>query len=86
MYVLDFSDVQIFFIFRTGNDHSQKLYDIVLFGATGVTGQYVLEELVRVLRSDDQEFTLAVAGRNKKRLQKVLEQVSGFTGLVFRRI
>ena len=51
-----------------------------------MTGQYVLEELVRVLRSDDQEFTLAVAGRNKKRLQKVLEQVSGFTGHVFRLI
>lgn len=54
-------------------------YDLVIFGATGFTGQFVVDEVARVA---DEEGTLtwAVAGRSMEKLQKVLEQSSQRTG------
>ena len=47
-------------------------YDIVIFGATGFTGQFVVEELAQVLASPDApNLTWAVAGRNQGKLKKV---------------
>ncbi|CAH2249906.1 saccharopine dehydrogenase-like oxidoreductase [Pelobates cultripes] len=52
-----------------------RQYQFVVFGASGFTGQFVVEELARVL--DGAEFResrlrWAVAGRNQKRLEDVL--------------
>ena len=47
-------------------------YDIVIFGATGFTGQFVVEELAQVLAAPNApKLTWAVAGRNEDKLKKV---------------
>jgi len=57
-------------------------HDIVIFGATGFTGQFVVEELAQVLASDDApKLTWAVAGRNEGKLKKVLESAAAATGI-----
>ena len=61
---------------------SEERYDIVIFGATGFTGQFVLEEMARVLEKESGYLTMAIAGRNMDKLQKVLEQASTQTGIV----
>ena len=58
---------------------SEERYDLVIFGATGFTGQFVVEEVVRV-QEELGGLTMAVAGRNMAKLQKVLEQASKQTG------
>lgn len=50
-------------------------YDLVVFGATGFTGQYVVEEVGRVAAKRDGDFTWAVAGRNGEKLKDLLERV-----------
>ena len=51
---------------------AKMTYDIVIFGATGFTGQFVVEELALVLASTDTpKLTWAVAGRNEAKLKKV---------------
>uniref|UniRef100_A0A914QV62 Saccharopine dehydrogenase NADP binding domain-containing protein n=1 Tax=Panagrolaimus davidi TaxID=227884 RepID=A0A914QV62_9BILA len=52
-------------------------YDIVLYGASGFTGVYVLETLAK---SAHQDVKFAVAGRSEQKLKKVLKEVSESTG------
>jgi len=57
-------------------------FDIVIFGATGFTGQFVVEELAQVLASPGApNLTWAVAGRNEGKLKKVLETAASMTGI-----
>lgn len=53
-------------------------YHLVIFGASGFTGQFVVEEVARTV-SEGPRGTLkwAVAGRSKQKLEKVVEQVAG---------
>lgn len=52
-------------------------YDILLFGATGFTGKYVLRELIRAQSNTDlkpstgegRPLTIAIAGRSKNKLE-----------------
>ena len=47
-------------------------FDIVIFGATGFTGQFVVEEFAQVLaQKGAPKLTWAVAGRNEGKLRKV---------------
>ncbi|XP_046558013.1 saccharopine dehydrogenase-like oxidoreductase [Haliotis rubra] len=57
---------------------SARKYDIVIFGATGFTGQFVVDEVARI--AEEEGVTWAVAGRKMDRLQKVLEQSGQRTG------
>ncbi|KAK3093401.1 hypothetical protein FSP39_015091 [Pinctada imbricata] len=57
---------------------AESRFDIVIFGATGFTGQFVVEEVARV--SEEEGLTWAVAGRSMDKLQKVLTQASKMTG------
>jgi short subunit dehydrogenase-like uncharacterized protein len=58
---------------------SSDRYDLVIYGASGFTGQYVLEAFVN---SDEYtKLTVAVAGRSEAKLQKTLTYVSELTGL-----
>ncbi|GAA5976725.1 hypothetical protein JCM11641_005674 [Rhodosporidiobolus odoratus] len=50
-------------------------YSILLFGATGFTGRLVLHYLLS--EAPKQRFTLAIAGRNKDKLRKRLNEVGG---------
>lgn len=54
---------------------SNRPYQIVIFGASGFTGQFVVEEVSRAADGEDyrgQELRWAVAGRSKKKLEEVL--------------
>lgn len=53
-------------------------YDLIVFGATGFTGQYVAEEVARI--ADEEQITWAVAGRNEKKLKDILANVEIATG------
>jgi len=57
-----------------------KQYDIVVFGATGYTGQYVVEYVARAASEDPHGLKWAVAGRNAAKLAGVLEQAAANTG------
>ncbi|XP_061167009.1 protein-cysteine N-palmitoyltransferase HHAT-like [Saccostrea echinata] len=53
-------------------------YDIVVFGASGFTGQFVVEEVAKV--APGQNLTWAVSGRSMEKIQKVLDKASKRTG------
>lgn len=57
---------------------SSRPYHLVIFGASGFTGQFVVEEVARTV-SEGPNGTLkwAIAGRSKQKLEKVLEQAAG---------
>ncbi|CAG5123703.1 unnamed protein product [Candidula unifasciata] len=58
-------------------DRDRK-FDLIVFGATGFTGQYTVDEVARV--ADEEHLTWAVAGRNMQKLQQVLSEASVRTG------
>lgn len=53
-------------------------YDLIIFGATGFTGQYVVEEVARI--AEEENITWAVAGRNIEKIKVGLENVEKQTG------
>nr|XP_018917008.1 PREDICTED: saccharopine dehydrogenase-like oxidoreductase [Bemisia tabaci] len=53
--------------------------EILVFGATGYTGQYVVNELAK-LAKEYGSLTWGIAGRNKDKLQGVLRKTSEKTG------
>lgn len=58
------------------SDGDEKPYDIVVFGATGYTGKYVVEELAKI--SAKHNLKWAVAGRSVSKLKACLLEVQGF--------
>lgn len=60
-------------------DVPRRKFDIIVFGASGFTGQYVVEELARTVDAEN-GVTWAVAGRSMKKLQNVLATASKETG------
>jgi len=59
----------------------EKMYDIVVFGATGFTGQFVVEEVAKVIVASKNSYSWAVAGRNEEKLKKVLDVAASNTGI-----
>jgi len=59
-------------------DHTSRKYDLIVVGATGFTGQLVVEHIAREYPSKDAKFTWAIAGRHSSRekLEKVRAQVA----------
>ena len=58
----------------------EREFDFVIFGASGFTGQYVVEEVVRTI-DEEKNLKWAVAGRSMQKLQQVLQQASKYTGM-----
>ncbi|XP_071334719.1 saccharopine dehydrogenase b isoform X1 [Trachinotus anak] len=60
-------------------DTSNRPYHIIIFGATGFTGQFVVEEVARCAAETPGGSPLkwAVAGRSRQRLEAALEQAAG---------
>jgi len=56
-----------------------KKFNIIVFGASGFTGHFVVEEIARTVDSEV-NFTWAVAGRDMGKLQAVLATASKVTG------
>lgn len=52
--------------------------DIVIFGATGYTGKFVVRELAHLFQNEN--LTWAVAGRSKAKLDDVLKSISNEIG------
>ena len=52
--------------------------DVMIFGATGYTGQYVVEEMAR--KGKQFGFKWGVAGRTVDKLKQVLQQATNITG------
>ncbi|XP_005100947.1 saccharopine dehydrogenase-like oxidoreductase [Aplysia californica] len=55
-----------------------RKYDIVVFGATGFTGQHTVEEMARIAEEESLEW--AISGRNITKLQGVISKASERTG------
>uniref|UniRef100_A0A4W6CHV3 Saccharopine dehydrogenase-like oxidoreductase n=1 Tax=Lates calcarifer TaxID=8187 RepID=A0A4W6CHV3_LATCA len=58
---------------------TRRPYHIIIFGATGFTGQFVVEEVARCAAEGPGLSPLkwAVAGRSRQRLEEVLKQAAG---------
>uniref|UniRef100_UPI0037E88898 saccharopine dehydrogenase-like oxidoreductase n=1 Tax=Semicossyphus pulcher TaxID=241346 RepID=UPI0037E88898 len=58
---------------------SSRPYHIIIFGATGFTGQFVVEEVARCAAESPGggSLTWAVAGRSRQRLEDVLKHAAG---------
>jgi short-subunit dehydrogenase len=70
------------FCFRFSNSgymSSSNRLDVVIFGATGYTGQYVVEEMAR--KGKQYGFKWGIAGRTVDKLKQVLQQASNITGV-----
>jgi len=57
---------------------SKRKYDIIVFGASGFTGQFVVMEMGRF--SQIYNLTWAIAGRNTEKLQNVLDKLYNTIG------
>lgn len=57
-----------------------RKFNIVIFGATGFTGKYLVEELVNVRKRENLNFTWAVSARSEKKLDEILKEMSLSTG------
>ncbi|KAM9798354.1 saccharopine dehydrogenase b [Neosynchiropus ocellatus] len=58
---------------------SSRPYHVIIFGATGFTGKFVVEEVARYAAESpgSVSWKWAVAGRSRKRLEEVLEEAAG---------
>lgn len=61
-----------------GSGGAERPYDLVVFGASGFTGQFVVEEVARTAADGELRGGLrwAVAGRSRQKLQAVLERAA----------
>ncbi|CAH0723480.1 unnamed protein product, partial [Brenthis ino] len=57
------------------NVYPMSRLDLVIFGATGFTGKYAVEEMCRISKNY-LEITWAIAGRNQSKLKDVLNKIS----------
>lgn len=57
---------------------TSQIIDIIIFGATGYTGQCVVEQCARI-----NNFSWAIAGRNVNKLREVLTNIYTKTGLYY---
>ncbi len=55
-------------------------FDVVVFGATGYTGKFVVRELAQMVKQQV-KLTWAVAGRSKEKLGQVLSAIAKDTGV-----
>ena len=61
---------------------SNRPFDIIIFGATGYTGKFAVEDLAKsISKGDTTGMKWAVAGRNRAKLIKTLKEVQDLTDL-----
>ena len=58
---------------------NEREFDLILFGASGATGQLAVEELARTSQTD--RFNWAISGRNAEKLFQVLVVATEETGI-----
>jgi len=57
-----------------------RKYNLIIFGATGFTGKYVVETAKRTQKESNETFTWAVAGRSIEKLNTTLKELSQESG------
>lgn len=62
-------------------NNTERKYDIIVFGASGFTGQFVVLEMANF--SQTYNLTWAIAGRNTCKLQKMLDDMYKSKGKLF---
>eukprot|EP01027_Heterolobosea_sp_BB2_P007379 GEZU01010988.1.p1 GENE.GEZU01010988.1~~GEZU01010988.1.p1 ORF type:complete len:455 (-),score=131.82 GEZU01010988.1:745-2082(-) len=55
---------------------SSKEFDVVVFGASGFTGQHVVLELAKAAKAERKKVTWAIAGRSESKLKAVLADIA----------
>lgn len=60
-----------------GSDNERE-FDIIIYGASGYTGKYVVEYVAKIY--EEEKLKWAIAGRDAGKLKGVLEDVSTLTG------
>ena len=60
---------------------SDRAYDLIIFGASGFTGQYVVDEVART--AEGEGMTWAVAGRSIAKLVQTIRDASDRTGVLY---
>ena len=61
-----------------------KQFDLLIFGATGFTGRFVVERLVQTIQNYGlKDFRWAVAARNINQLRKYLDDTEQYLGRKF---
>ena len=58
-------------------------YDIVVFGSSGFTGEFVNEELYRIQNEGRQDLKWAAAGRNLNKLEDSLKGICLVTSVAY---
>jgi len=64
--------------------NEKREFDLIVFGASGFTGQFVVEEVARTAQKDPIKW--AIAGRSIQKLDQVLTTASTETGLDLKNI
>ena len=59
-------------------EEAKRTYELVVFGASGYTGEFVAERVAK--RAREVSLSWAVAGRNLAKLQKVVDDIAKSTG------
>jgi len=70
-------------------DANSRKFDLVVYGASGFTGQYVVEEVARVAEAERQAgraVAWAVAGRSQAKLEDAVKRASDHTGLALNNV
>src|SRR5882724_5539424 len=62
------------------SEQKDREFDIVVFGASGFTGQFVVEEMARSVAKDP-TIKWAISGRSRQKLTEVLAIASKETGI-----
>ncbi len=61
--------------------YSEREFDVVIFGASGFTGEYVVEEMGRMgQNSAGRDWKWAIAGRNEQKLNATRDKVAEILG------
>ena len=58
-----------------------RKFDLILFGATGVTGRYVVERMARTVEKYGLATRWAIAARNPNKMKQYLGEMEATTGI-----
>lgn len=59
-----------------------KNFDLIIFGATGFTGRFVIERMVETVKKYNLPIKWAIAVRNKEKMKCYLDEMEPITGVV----